>query len=434
MAVYGSLEFVDLKYKPKKTDLVVEYHAHPAKGISLAQLCEYIAGESSIGTWTTISTMNPTIARKLKPHVFYINNKTKEVRVAYPQDLYEPGNMPGILSSIAGNIYGMKAIEKLKFQDVTFPKKIMDAFPGPQFGIKGIRKMTGIYGRPLVGTIVKPKVGLTHLQHAKVAYESWAGGLDIVKDDENLTSMSFNKFENRMRNTFKMRDKAEKETGEKKIYLANITAETDEMKRRADLVKELGGEFIMVDILTAGWASLQTIRKYAQKKNLAIHAHRAMHGALTRDKHHGLSMLTLAKVSRLIGVDTLHIGTAGVGKMHGKETEELAVEHEIEDESISAKPKLNVLQQNWYGKKPVLAVASGGLSPLSMPRLIKIMGIDIIAQAGGGVHGNPGGTKAGAKAMRAAAEAAVKGVPLKEAAKKCKELQWAIDKWSGVKV
>ena len=88
MAFYGSLEFIDLKYKPKKTDLVVEYHAHPKKGISLAKLCEFLAGESSIGTWTTISTMNPKIAKKLKPHVFYINKKTKQIRIAYTYELY----------------------------------------------------------------------------------------------------------------------------------------------------------------------------------------------------------------------------------------------------------------------------------------------------------------------------------------------------------
>ena len=236
--IYGNCEFVDKKYKPKKTDLIVEYRVKPIKGVSLERICELLAGESSIGTWTKISTMNPTIAKKLKPHAFYINKKENIVRIAYPEKLFEKNNMSGILSSIAGNIFGMKEAEKLKLQDITFPESIVKSFPGPKYGIKGVRKITKVKNRPLIGTIVKPKVGLTEKQHAKVAYESWAGGLDVVKDDENLTSMEFNNFYKRIKLTLKARNKAEKETGEKKIYLPNITAEYEEMKKRAEYVKK----------------------------------------------------------------------------------------------------------------------------------------------------------------------------------------------------
>ena len=123
--------------------------------------------------------------------------------------------------------------------------------------------------------------------------------------------------------------------GKKKIYLANITSQYDEMERRAHLVKKLGGEFIMVDVLTVGWSGLQGIRQLAGKLKLAIHAHRAMHGALTRDPKHGISMLALAKTYRLCGVDTLHIGTANVGKMEGAPDEVLAIEREIEGSQIA---------------------------------------------------------------------------------------------------
>ncbi|MBW2999848.1 ribulose-bisphosphate carboxylase large subunit, partial [Candidatus Woesearchaeota archaeon] len=191
------LDYIDLKYRPQKNDVVCEYYVEPGLGLSLEKACQHIAGESSIGTWTTISTMSPAIAKKLKPSVFSINKKTNEVRIAYHSDLFEAGNMPEILSSIAGNIFGMKAVKNLRLQDIQFPKKIIDSFLGPQFGIEGIRKLTRIKNRPLVGTIVKPKVGLNEKQHAKVAYEAWAGGLDVVKDDENLSSMTFNNFRKR---------------------------------------------------------------------------------------------------------------------------------------------------------------------------------------------------------------------------------------------
>jgi len=392
-------------------------------------LCEYIAGESSIGTWTKISTMNPKIAKTLKPHIFYVNEKTNQIKIAYPEQLFETGNMPGIMSSIAGNIFGMKEIKGLRFEDFALTKKHVKAFRGPQFGVQGIRKMTGVKKRPFVGTIVKPKVGLTSAQHAKVAYESWAGGLDIVKDDENLTSMTFNQFDKRMKLTFRARDQSEKETGEKKLYLANITAPYNEMIRRAKIVKKLGGEYIMYDVLTAGWSALHGVRDFCQDNKLAIHGHRAMHGALTRNHDMGISMLVLAKTYRLIGVDTLHIGTAGIGKMHGSENEELIIEQEIERERIKEDISQNILAQDWHGLKPVLAVASGGLSPLQLPQVMKVMGNDIVMQGGGGVHGHPEGTMKGATAFRQAVDAAMENISLSEYAKTHKELAKAIEKW-----
>lgn len=419
------LKYIDLRYKPGPKDVVCEYFVEPNK-ITLEQACEHIAGESSIGTWTTISTMNEKIAKKLKPHVFSINHHTGEVKIAYPQELFEAGNMPEILSSIAGNIFGMNVLKNLRLQDITFPKKIVDSFKGPAFGIKGIRKLLKVKDRPLVGTIVKPKVGLNEKQHAKVAYDSWVGGLDVVKDDENLSSMSFNKFDKRIEETLVRRDKAEDRTGEKKIYMPNITAETNEMLRRAKLVKKFGGEYIMVDILTVGWSALQTIRD--ANLGMVIHAHRAMHGAITRNEKHGISMLTIAKIARLIGVDQLHIGTA-VGKMHGGPMETAHLSEEIEEKMIKAKPKEHVLEQKWFNKKPVFAVASGGLHPGMIPPLMKILGKNIIMQFGGGCHGHPDGTVAGGRAIRQALDATLKRQNLQKYAKTHPDLDKAIQKW-----
>lgn len=420
------LDYIDLDHKPGKKDLVCEYYLEP-NAVSIEEASNHIAKESSIGTWTTISTMNRSIARTLKPSIYYIDKRRKIIRISYPQQLFEAGSMPQIYSAIAGNIFGMKAVKNLKLLDIIFPKDIVSAFKGPRFGIDGIRNIARVKSRPLVGTIVKPKVGLTAKQHAQVAYEAWVGGLDLVKDDENLTSMTFNNYKDRFYHTLKMRDKAEKETGEKKLYMANISAESGEMIRRADYVKACGGEHVMVDILTCGWSGLQTVREHV--KGQAIHAHRAMHAAITRNPKHGISMLAIAKSARLVGVDQLHIGTAGVGKMHGTTEEETEVEEEIESLRIKAKNKFHALEQDWYGVKPVFAVASGGLSPLSMPELLKRMGNNIIAQFGGGCHGHPGGTRMGAKAIRQALEASLAGIPINDYAEVHYELQRAVDKW-----
>jgi ribulose-bisphosphate carboxylase large chain len=291
----------------------------------------------------------------------------------------------------------------------------VDSFKGPRFGINGIRKLTKVSERPFIGTIVKPKLGLDDKEHAEVAYNAWSGGIDIVKDDENLSSMTFNKFEPRIKETLRLRDKAEEETGEKKIYMPNVTAETNDMLKRAELVKDEGGEYVMIDILTSGWAALQTLRD--EGPELVIHAHRAGHAAFTRNKRHGISMTVIAKVARLIGVDQIHIGTFGVGKMMGTPDEDLQYRDALIED---------------IGKKPALAVASGGLHPGMVEKLLTISGNDIVVQMGGGIHGHPGGTVKGAMAARHAVDAFVEGISLEDYAKEKKELKEALDKWGTV--
>ncbi len=432
-----SFDYIDLKYLPSPDDLIAEYYLEPNKGVKFERAANHIAAESSIGTWTDISTLSPITASRLKPHVYDIKKdfwgKRGTIKVAYSPELFEAGNMPEILSSIAGNVFGMKDVQNLRLNDIRFPEKIMKKFKGPKFGIEGIRKLLKVPERPLCGTIIKPKVGLDESMHAKVAYEAWMGGLDIVKDDENLSSMSFNNFQKRVQLTLKARDKAEKETGEKKMYMANITSETDEMKKRADFIRRNGGEYFMIDILTVGWAGLQTMRNYDEKLKMVIHAHRAMHGALTRNPRHGISMLSIAKCARLIGVDQLHIGTAAVGKMHGSATEETEIETEVETYWFKPGQGSSALEQQWNGIKPVLAVASGGLHAGMTEKLVKLMGKNIVAQYGGGVHWHPEGTRKGAMGVRQAIDAVNQGVTLEEYAKSHKELKDALDKFGMVR-
>lgn len=423
------MNFIDLKYVPSRNEVIAEFSVEPNR-ISLESVCNHIAGESSIGTWTEVKTMKPKIWRDLKPTVFAINKKERTVRISYPLALFELGSVPQLMSSIGGNIFGMKAVQNLRLLDIHFPKEYISHFHGPKFGIPGVRRKLRIRKRPLLGTIVKPKLGLDEKEHAKSAYESWIGGIDIVKDDENLTNMSFNRFEKRVLETLRMRDKAEERTGEGKFYMPNVTGETHEMLRRANFVRKNGGEHIMVDIVSVGWSGLQTLREFNDEFNLIIHAHRAGHAAFTKNPKHGISMLVVAKLARLIGVDQIHIGTARVGKMHDEQTEE--IEDEIESKFVTELKNGHLLEQFWFHVKPIFAVASGGLHPGSVPKLIKKMGTNVIIQAGGGIHGHPGGSEKGAKAMRQSLEAAMRGIPLREYAKKREELSQAIKKW-GVK-
>jgi ribulose-bisphosphate carboxylase large chain len=402
------LDFVDSTYKPKDTDLTCTFYLEP-DGINLKEAAGGVAAESSIGTWTELTTAKPYVAR-LAAHVFIIEGNI--VKIAYPIELFEPSNMPNILSSVAGNVFGLKALKNLRLLDIQIPKDLIKSFKGPMYGITGIRSLLKVPKRPLVGTIIKPKLGLKTKDHAKVAYEAWSGGCDIVKDDENLSSQKFNPFEERLAQTLESRDKAQKETGERKVYMINITAETDIMLKRAQTVIDQGGEYIMVDILTCGWSALQTLRN--QNFKLVIHAHRAGHAAFTKNPKHGIAMRPIATVARLIGVDQLHVGTV-VGKMSEKKADVL--------ENIDA------CKAGLGGLKPVLPVASGGLHPRLVPALLETFGNDVVIQAGGGIHGHPDGTALGAKAMRQAVDATLNGLSLEEYAKTHKELEAALELW-----
>ena len=415
--------FIDLKYQPKKTDVVCQFKITPAKGYTFREVCSITAGESSVGTWTDIKTVNKKTQKKITPRVFYLDNKNLRCRIAYPIDLFEASSVPDILSSIGGNIYGMKCVVGLLWEDVKFPEKMIKKFKGPQFGISGIRKYLKVKTRPLVGTIVKPKVGLNEREHAKVAYDSWVGGCDVVKDDENLTSQSFNNFYKRIPLTLKACKKAEKETGEKKVYLANCTAPADEMIKRIKFVEKCGGNYIMLDILTLGWSALQLARKITK---LPVHAHRAGHAMFDRTPNHGMKMEVIAQFARMVGVDTLHIGTA-YGKMTGEKDEVLHIEQEIEQQAT--KQTKENLSQKWFGLKPVFAVASGGVHPGIVDKIMQFMGHDVVIQAGGGIHGHPDGTQKGAIAMRQAVDATMKKISLKEYTKTHEELRRALEKW-----
>lgn len=402
------IDFVNLNYEPKEDDVICDFRIEPL-GISMKKAAGGVAAESSIGTWTELSTMQPYVV-DLHATAFMI--KKDLVKIAYPLELFEDGNMPNILSSVAGNVFGLKAIKNLRLEDIHLPKRLVKSFKGPKYGVSGIREILRVPERPLLGTIIKPKLGLRTQDHATVAYNAWVGGCDIVKDDENLSSQTFNPFEDRVVKTLDVRDRAEDQTGEKKVYMVNITAETEEMLRRAAFVEEQGGEYVMVDILTCGWSALQTLRD--RDLNLVVHAHRAGHAAFTKNPKHGIAMRVIAKLVRIVGLDQLHVG-AVVGKMSEKKSEVLE--------------NCDALRNEMYGLKPVLPVASGGLHPGLVPSLVSIFGNDFVIQAGGGIHGHSGGTVAGAKAMRQALDAAMNGISLKEYAKSHPELAVALKLW-----
>ncbi len=404
-------DFLDREYEPRETDLVCTFYIEPADGIDWEAAASRVASESSNGTWAELQVEGSI--RDLSATACGIDEESGQIVVAYPEALFEPGSMPQVLSCIAGNIMGMKAVDRIRLLDCEWPEKLTQSFLGPQYGSDVKTELLDAPDRPVTATVPKPKVGLTTDQHAQVGYDAWTGGVDLLKDDENLTDQSFNPFEDRLIESLAMRDEAEDETGETKSYLLNVTAPGTEMLERVDMAAEHGCEFVMVDVVTTGWASVQQVRERCERHGLAIHAHRAMHAAFDRIPTHGVSMRVIAQVSRLCGVDHIHTGTAGLGKLANEDTRGIN----------------DWLQGECHGLNDVLPVASGGLHPGLMDQLLEALGSNICVQAGGGIHGHPDGTHAGAIAFRQATEAAARGESLNAAAEDCPELEQALEKW-----
>ncbi len=404
--------YLNLNKKPSKDDIVVTFKMKSQKGFDFIKTAQELAAESSVGTWTEITTLTKGIFQKLAAKIVYLDKEKSVVKIAYPIQLFEKGNIAQLLSTISGNIFSLKKIKILRLEDVEFSPRYINSFLGPQIGLQGIRKLYKIHRRPIIGCIIKPKVGLSPEKTAKLAYEIFSNGVDLIKDDETLTDMSFCRFEKRVREVVKAINSVEKKSKSRKIFVFNVTAPADEMIKRAALVKKLGGRCVMVDIITSGFSALQYLRN--QNFGLIIHGHRAGHSAFTRNKDWGISMLVVAKIARLAGIDELHTGTV-VGKMEGDREEVVSIN--------------NFLRSKFGKLKPVLPVASGGLHPGLVEKLVKILGKDLVINFGGGLHGHPLGSAAGARAVYQAIDAVTKGIPLNRYAQTYQELKLALEHW-----
>ncbi|HJJ84840.1 MAG TPA: RuBisCO large subunit C-terminal-like domain-containing protein [Methanocorpusculum sp.] len=399
-------------------DLIATYYFRTKDGVDASYAANAIREEQTTGTWTSLSTVNDKTA-----YVHDLDGSVEDLvelpdggyltRICFPHEIFEKGNIPQYLSVIAGNLFGLGKLEAVRLLDIDLPENLCGC--GPKFGIEGVRRIVGteVSGRPHIGTIIKPKVGLNPKDTAQVAYEAALGGLDLIKDDETLTNQTFCPLFERLEAVMDALDRAKDETGKQVLYAVNVTTGGDRIVELAHKAVSAGANMLMVDVLTAGFSAIQALAEDAAI-NVPIHVHRTMHGALTRNPHHGIAMRPIAKLVRSAGGDQLHTGSVS-GKMGSKAGEVIADNIEI------TKP-LSYL-------KPVFPVSSGGLHPGKVAAEISKLGTDIILQAGGGIHGHPEGTTAGTRAMLQAAEAAVLGIPAREYSLSHPELAAALAKW-----
>ena len=380
---------------------------HVESDMPLEKAAKEIAAEQSTGTWTDVPAERE-VHEKLGARV--VSAKDDVVVIDFPEEIFEPDNVPQILSVVAGNLFGLGGLKACKLLDVDFDP-ITKYYSGPEFGIEDVRKMLGAYDRPLVGTIIKPKVGLSPRRTAEVAEQAALGGLDLIKDDETLTDQRFCPLEERLAAVMDKLNRVEDRTGKRTLYAVNVTCGADQIVERAELAVDLGANTVMVDILTAGFSAVQALTDV--KVGVPIHIHRTMHGALTRGPF-GIAMPVIAKLTRMCGGTNLHVGTYA-GKM----------ERNVAEIDASR----DVLREPWDRFKRVWPVASGGLYPQKVRANLDNYGVDCILQAGGGIHGHPDGTTAGVRAMFQAVEAWKEHKTLEEYAKAHKELAAALKQW-----
>ncbi|MEM4325778.1 MAG: ribulose-bisphosphate carboxylase [Candidatus Pacearchaeota archaeon] len=452
------MAYVNLNLKNPKSGeyLLAVFNLVPRRGLNILQAASEVAAESSTGTNFRVKTETP-FSRKMNAVVYQLDIKRNLVWIAYPWRLFDRGgNVQNILTYIAGNIFGMKEVSVLRLLDVWFPTAMLEQYDGPSYTIKDMREYLKVYERPILGTIIKPKMGLTSAEYAEVCYDFWVGGGDFVKNDEPQADQDFCPYDKMVQYVKKAMDKAVRETGQKKVHSFNVSsADFDTMIKRCEIIRNAGFEpgsyAFLIDGITAGWMAVQTLRR--RYPDVFIHFHRAGHGAFTRPENNiGFSALVLSKFARLAGASGIHTGTGGIGKMKGSPRDDIVAAHSIQYFKSAGyffeqewakipewdKDAIELVQKDiahhiileddsWRGIKKSCPIISGGLNPTNLRSLIEIIGnVDFIVTMGAGVHAHPNGTKAGAKALVQACEAYKKGIGVYEYAKNHKELYKAI--------
>jgi len=433
------------------------FHMKPGEGLNVLQAAAEVSAESSTGTNFIVQT-ETAFSREMNSLVYKVDLKKELVWIAYPWRLFDRGgNIQNILTYVVGNVLGMKQISALKLLDVWFPPAMLEQYDGPSYTLDDMKKYLGIKNRPVLGTIIKPKMGLTSAEYAEVCYDFWVGGGDFVKNDEPQANQDFCPYDKMVLHVKEAMDKAVKETGKKKVHSFNVSAaDYDTMIERCEMIRNAGFEkgsyAFLIDGMTAGWMAVQTLRR--KYPDVFLHFHRAMHGAFTRPENPiGFSVLVLSKFARLAGASGIHTGTAGVGKMSGDKKADItaadgilklvAQGHFFEQSwskvSKTDKDVLKLVRQDshhhvilqddsWRGMKKCAPIISGGLNPTKLKSFIDVAGTtDFITTMGAGVHAHPDGTQAGATALVQSMEAYKKKVSIEKYAKKHKELARAIE-------
>jgi len=379
---------------------------------------EVIAGEQSTGTFTRVPGETDELRERHGARVEAVRrcgDVRCQVEISWPVSNLGP-SLPNLLSTVAGNLWELKQFFGLRLLDVKLPPVFLERYQGPQFGVAGTRRLCGVEGRPVIGTIIKPSVGLGPGETAELVRRLAEGGIDFIKDDELQSDGPHCPFAERLAAVMRVLHEHAARTGRMVMYAANITGEMDEMLRRQEQVAAAGGTCVMVSIHSVGLPAVAALRRAAA---VAIHGHRNGWGLLGRGRDLSISFVAWQKLWRLAGVDHLHCN--GIANKFWEP-----------DESViaSARECLTPMFDVPGKGCEIMPVFSSGQTARQAPATFAALGTtDLIFAAGGGIMAHPGGPGAGVLSLRQAWEAAVAGIPLETYAGTHAELRAALDRF-----
>jgi len=419
--------------------ILVAYTMTPADGYGYLEVAAHLAAESSTGTNVEVSTTDD-FTKGVDALVYEIDEAKGIMKIAYPIDLFDRNIIDGrsmvvsFLTLAIGNNQGMGDVKQAQMQDFYVPRKMLQLFDGPAQSINDLWSLLGRDyndGGYIAGTIIKPKLGLRPEPFAEAAYQFWLGG-DFIKNDEPQGNQVFCPAKKVYPLVADAMKRAQDETGDAKIFSANITADDyHEMCARADFILEAFGSdaprvAFLVDGYVGGPGMVTTARR--QYPGQYLHYHRAGHGAVTSPSSvRGYTAFVLSKLSRLMGASGIHVGTMGFGKMEGG-ADDRNIAYMIERDSADGP----FFHQEWYGMKPTTPIISGGMNALRLPGFFENLGHgNVINTSGGGSYGHIDSPAAGATSLRQSYECWKSGADPIEFAKDHNEFARAFESFPG---
>ena len=408
----------------KERFVIATYYAATKPKTNMVKFAAALAIEQTCGTWLKVPGETPEVRERAIGRVLGVyeapayqigipedvEERNFIIRIAYPWQNFG-AQFSMMLSTVIGNI---SSSGKVKLVDLEFPKSFLDGFKGPKFGVEGIRKLLGVYNRPLLNNMIKPCIGLTPEKTAELAYEAAVGGVDVIKDDELVCDPPFCRLEDRVKAVMKAIKAADEVKGEKTLYAFNITAPASNIVENAYRALDAGANCLMVNYATCG---LDTVRLITENDNIKVPvlAHSDYTGAQYASEWSGLSASLIgAKLPRLAGMDMV-ITLSPYGKFPM-----------MMDMFVNCGLQLLAPMKHI---KPVFPMPGGGTTQGHIEDVIKKFGNDVMIAAGGAIHGHPMGPAAGARAFRQGIDAVCAGGTLEEASKEYPELRVALEMW-----
>lgn len=421
----------NIKYDPiifcqeeslNRDDFIIATYWAKAKTTDTLMRAGAVAVEQTTGTWQRVPDETDEVRRGHVGRVIAVYNipgyelscpeeeRSYIVKIAFPWVNIGP-QLPELLSTVFGNI---SMSENLKLLDLDFPKSFTDQFAGPQFGVEGVRELTGCLDRPPVLAMIKPCTGIPVDVIERQFYNLAISGVDLVKDDELIADPVYAPFYERLEACLKASDRAYEETGHRCIYVPNITDRQDKVFEKAHRAVEMGAKALMLNSHATGYGLLGALA--ADKSlNVPLLSHPCYAGAGYVGSNSGIaSTLVFGKFMRLEGADIV-VYPCAHGKVPG-----------LTDRYIRAAQSM---LSGFHGKKRTFPSPAAGLHPGMVPTIMDELGPDVVLGAGAAMHAHPLGMKAGVDALHQAAEAWKLGIPLEEYAKEHPELQAVIDIW-----